>query len=75
MVHRGVEDLVADVAVAQILVHLYYFLHMNASSEQRWNVMAFVFTVIVVAIVVAGTLWVMHNANILMMPNMHMMSS
>ena len=70
----AVTGLIAILAVAQIFVHLYYFLHMNASSEQRWNVMAFVFTVVVVAIVVGGTLWVMHNANILMMPGMHTMS-
>ncbi len=33
---------IAITAVAQILVQLIYFLHMNSSSEQRWNVIAFV---------------------------------
>jgi cytochrome o ubiquinol oxidase operon protein cyoD len=41
---------------------------MNGSSEQRWNVSAFAFTVVTVAIVVGGTLWVMYNANANMMP-------
>jgi cytochrome o ubiquinol oxidase subunit IV len=59
---------ISTLAVVQILVHLFYFLHMNASSEQRWNVMAFAFTVVIVAIVVGGTLWVMYNANMNMMP-------
>lgn len=59
---------IAVLAVIQILVHLYFFLHLNASSEQRWNVMAFAFTVVIVAIVVGGTLWVMYNANMNMMP-------
>jgi cytochrome o ubiquinol oxidase subunit IV len=59
---------ISALAVVQIFVHLFYFLHMNASSEQRWNVMAFAFTVIIVAIVVGGTLWVMYNANMNMMP-------
>jgi cytochrome o ubiquinol oxidase operon protein cyoD len=59
---------ISALAVVQILVHLFYFLHMNASSEQRWNVMAFAFTVVIVAIVVGGTLWVMYNANMNMMP-------
>jgi cytochrome o ubiquinol oxidase subunit IV len=63
--------MIAALAVVQILVHLFYFLHMNASSEQRWNVMAFAFTVIVVGIVVVGTLWVMYNANMYMMPAMN----
>jgi cytochrome o ubiquinol oxidase operon protein cyoD len=64
----GAMLMIAALAVVQILVHLYYFLHMNASSEQRWNVMAFAFTVVIVAIVVGGTLWVMYNANMNMMP-------
>lgn len=59
---------ISALAVVQILVHLFYFLHMNSSSEQRWNVMAFAFTVVIVAIVVGGTLWVMYNANMNMMP-------
>jgi cytochrome o ubiquinol oxidase operon protein cyoD len=60
--------MIAVLAVVQIFVHLFYFLHMNGSSEQRWNVMAFAFTVVIVAIVVGGTLWVMYNANMNMMP-------
>lgn len=64
---------VAVLAVIQIMVHLYYFLHMNGSSEQRWNVTAFAFTAVIVAIVVGGTLWVMYNANTLMMPHMGML--
>ncbi|ABE49560.1 MULTISPECIES: cytochrome o ubiquinol oxidase subunit IV [Methylobacillus] len=50
-------------AVVQIVVHLVYFLHMNTSSEQSWNVMAFIFTVIILAIVVVGSLWVMFHLN------------
>lgn len=61
---------IAALAVVQIVVHLVCFLHMNASSAQRWNVMAFAFTVVIVAVVVGGTMWVMYNANINMMPHM-----
>ncbi|PXW25537.1 cytochrome o ubiquinol oxidase subunit IV [Paraburkholderia caballeronis] len=57
----------AVLAVVQILVHLVYFLHLNTSSGQRWNVMAFAFTVLTLAIVVIGTLWVMHNVTMNMM--------
>lgn len=62
--------LILGAAVVQLVVHLVYFLHMDRSSEQRWNVMAFLFTALVVAIVLAGSLWIMHNANTLMMPGM-----
>jgi cytochrome o ubiquinol oxidase subunit IV len=57
----------AALAFIQVVVHLVFFLHMNASSGQRWNVMAFGFTVMTAVILIAGTLWVMHNANMLMM--------
>lgn len=62
--------IITVLAVVQIVVHLICFLHMNASSAQRWNVMAFAFTVVIVGVVVAGTVWVMYNANINMMPHM-----
>jgi cytochrome o ubiquinol oxidase operon protein cyoD len=40
---------------------------MNGSSSQRWNVLAFSFTVLVAAIVIVGSLWVMHSASLNMM--------
>jgi cytochrome o ubiquinol oxidase operon protein cyoD len=51
----------------QIVVHLVFFLHMNTSSGQRWNVVAFGFTALTVLIVIIGTLWVMHNVTMQMM--------
>ncbi|NML34343.1 cytochrome o ubiquinol oxidase subunit IV [Paraburkholderia antibiotica] len=59
---------IAGLAFVQILVHLVFFLHMNTSSSQRWNVTAFAFTALTAVIVIGGTLWVMHNVS------MHMMS-
>ena len=49
-------------AVVQVFVHVVYFLHMDRSAEQRWNVVAFAFTVMILAIVVTGSIWIMHNA-------------
>ncbi|KVQ95223.1 cytochrome o ubiquinol oxidase subunit IV [Burkholderia ubonensis] len=57
----------AVLAFVQIVVHLVYFLHMNSSSGQRWNVMAFSYTVLTAAILIVGTLWVMHNVTMNMM--------
>lgn len=50
-------------AVAQILVQLIFFLHMNTSSEQLWNTTSAVFIVIIVAILVLGSLWIMQHLN------------
>jgi cytochrome o ubiquinol oxidase operon protein cyoD len=58
---------IAVLAFIQILVHLVFFLHMNTSSSQRWNVVAFGFTVMVAVIVIGGTLWVLHNVGAHMM--------
>jgi cytochrome o ubiquinol oxidase operon protein cyoD len=49
-------------AVVQVFVHIVYFLHMDRSAEQRWNVLAFSFTILILVIVVAGSVWIMHNA-------------
>ncbi len=57
----------AGLAVVQIVVHLVFFLHMNTSSSQRWNVTAFSYTVLTVLILVVGTMWVMHNVGMNMM--------
>ncbi|MGL9759800.1 MAG: cytochrome o ubiquinol oxidase subunit IV [Symbiopectobacterium sp.] len=50
-------------AVVQILVHLVYFLHLNCSSEQRWNVVALVFAILIISIVVVGSIWIMLSAH------------
>ncbi|QKJ86164.1 cytochrome o ubiquinol oxidase subunit IV [Paramixta manurensis] len=54
-------------AIVQVLVHLVYFLHLNTSSEERWNLVAIVFAAIVILIVVVGSLWIMWNLNYNMM--------
>ncbi|WP_407079137.1 cytochrome o ubiquinol oxidase subunit IV [Candidatus Williamhamiltonella defendens] len=55
---------VITTAVVQIIVHLVCFLHMNGASEERWNLVAFIFTVIIIAIILVGSLWIMHHLNI-----------
>jgi cytochrome o ubiquinol oxidase subunit IV len=54
--------------VVQLLVQLVFFLHLGTAPEQRNNTVTFMLTVLLIATVVAGSLWVMHNANINMMP-------
>ncbi|WP_275787100.1 cytochrome o ubiquinol oxidase subunit IV [Pararhizobium gei] len=54
--------------VVQIVVHMIYFLHMNPRSEGGWTIMALLFTLVLVGITLAGSLWVMHHLNANMMP-------
>ena len=51
---------IAITAIAQILIQLIYFLHMNSSSEQRWNVIAFIYTVLCIAVLLVGSVWIMN---------------
>lgn len=54
-------------ALLQMFVHLRYFLHLNGSSESRWNVVLLAFTALLVFIFVGGTIWVMYTLNARMM--------
>ena len=55
-------------AAVQIVVHMVFFLHMNPRSEGGWNMLALIFTAVLVVIVLSGSLWVMHHLNTNMMP-------
>jgi cytochrome o ubiquinol oxidase operon protein cyoD len=55
-------------AAVQVVVHMVYFLHMNARSEGGWNLLALLFTVMLVVIALSGSLWVMYHLNHNMMP-------
>lgn len=61
---------VVGCAILQILVHMVYFLHMNSRSEEGWTLLSTLFTIIIVFIMIAGSLWVMHHLNTNMMPRM-----
>ena len=57
-------------ALVQILVHMVYFLHMNFQSEGGWTMLSLIFTVVLLFITLAGSLWVMYHMNVNMMPSM-----
>lgn len=52
---------ILSAGVVQILVHLHYFLHLDTSSAARWNVLALIFTLLIMILFVGGTLWIMHS--------------
>ena len=55
-------------AAVQVVVHMVYFLHLNAKVESGWTMLSTVFTIIVVVIMLAGSIWVMYHMNSNMMP-------
>jgi cytochrome o ubiquinol oxidase operon protein cyoD len=60
-------------AVAQIGVHLAFFLHITTAPDNTNNVLALAFGVLIVVLVVGGSLWIMANLNQNMMPMDQMM--
>jgi cytochrome o ubiquinol oxidase operon protein cyoD len=58
---------ICSAGIVQILVHLHYFLHLDVSSGKRWNLLALLFTFLIMTIFVGGTLWVMYTLNYRMM--------
>lgn len=55
-------------AAVQMVVHMVYFLHMNAKVEGGWSLLALVFTAALVIILLSGSIWVMFHMNANMMP-------
>ena len=55
-------------AIVQIFVHIVFFLHLDTRSESGWNMMTFIFTAVLVVIVLGASIWVMYNENVNMMP-------
>lgn len=53
----------AALALAQLIVQVFYFIRLDLSKEERWNLMAFLFAVVIIAVLVAGSLWIMYNLN------------
>ncbi|MBR7888190.1 cytochrome o ubiquinol oxidase subunit IV [Marinomonas sp. A79] len=50
-------------AIAQILVQMVFFLHMNGSSGQTWLTASAVYTVFIVLFVIVGSLWIFEHLN------------
>ena len=55
-------------AIAQMGVHLVFFLHITTGSDNTNNVLALAFGLLIVFLVVVGSLWIMNNLNDNMMP-------
>jgi cytochrome o ubiquinol oxidase operon protein cyoD len=50
-------------AIAQMGVHLVFFLHITTGPDNTNNVMALAFGILIVFLVVGGSIWIMYNMN------------
>ncbi|GAC1331441.1 MAG: cytochrome o ubiquinol oxidase subunit IV [Bradyrhizobium sp.] len=55
-------------AIAQMGVHLVFFLHITTEPDNTNNVLALAFGVLIVFLVIGGSLWIMAHLNHNMMP-------
>jgi cytochrome o ubiquinol oxidase operon protein cyoD len=55
-------------AIAQMGVHIVFFLHITTGPDNVNNVLALAFGVLIVLLLLAGSLWIMANMNHNMMP-------
>ena len=58
----------AVLAIAQMGVHLVFFLHITTGPDNTNNVLALAFGVLIVLLVICGSLWIMTNLNHNMTP-------
>ena len=66
---HGTQEVVAILALAlvQLMVQLFFFLHLGREKSPRWNLTVFAFALLIVLILVVGSLWIMNNLNYNMM--------
>ncbi len=63
----GIPMALAALAVAQMGVHLVFFLHITTGPENLNNALALAFGALIVGLVIAGSIWIMAHLNMNMM--------
>jgi cytochrome o ubiquinol oxidase operon protein cyoD len=70
----GVATGLVVLAIAQMGIHLVFFLHITSGPDNTNNVLALAFGVLIVFLVMIGTIWIMAHMNANMMPSADMMN-
>jgi cytochrome o ubiquinol oxidase operon protein cyoD len=63
----------ATLAVAQMGIHLVFFLHLTTSPDNTNNILALAFGLLIVGLVIFGSVWIMAHLNHNLMPVQQMM--
>ncbi|HEY1925834.1 MAG TPA: cytochrome o ubiquinol oxidase subunit IV [Caulobacteraceae bacterium] len=64
----SIDMALATLAVAQMGIHLIFFLHITTGPDNTNNVLALAFGILIVGLVVFGSVWIMYHLNQNMMP-------
>ncbi|THD79310.1 MAG: cytochrome o ubiquinol oxidase subunit IV [Phenylobacterium sp.] len=55
-------------AIAQMIVHLIFFLHITTAPAQKTNILALLLTLLIISLIVIGSLWIMAQLHTHMVP-------
>lgn len=65
--HATIYTLLTLSALGQLLVQSVSFLGLKSDQDGQWNLLPFLFTLMIIVFLVGGSLWIMYNLNMLMM--------
>jgi cytochrome o ubiquinol oxidase subunit IV len=69
----GIPIALVVLAIAQMGIHLVFFLHITTAPDNTNNVLALAFGLLIVGLILFGSLWIMYNLNHNMLPMDQMM--
>jgi cytochrome o ubiquinol oxidase operon protein cyoD len=55
---------IAAFAIAQIIVHLLFFLRLHRATDEPFKLTIFLYTLIVLAILIGASIWIMHHLDV-----------
>lgn len=64
----GIPFALVALAIAQMGIHLVFFLHITTDPDNTNNVLALAFGVLIACLVIFGSIWIMSHLNHNMMP-------
>ena len=69
----GIPMALATLAVAQMGIHLVFFLHLTTAPDNTNNILALAFGLLIVGLIIFGSVWIMAHLNHNLMPMQQLM--
>jgi len=66
--HQFIIPILITLAVAQLFVQLFFFLHMGRERGPRWNLTVFIMFISLILLIIISSLWIMYHLNYNMNP-------
>lgn len=65
-----IDLVIVGLGLVQAVIQLLFFLHLGEEPKPRWNLLAFLFMMLVVSILVLGTMWIIYSLDYRLMSDM-----